>query len=131
MHRQDLFKYREIRLHPLPAGQASAAARCLGELDGVATLAHPFDARVTVAYHVDRVQYVQLLGWLAEHGFHLDNSLLSKLKTALIEYSETVQLHNLGVPAAALKTGPAYSRIYDRHLHGDRDDTPEELRRYL
>lgn len=131
MHRQELFKCRDIHLHPLPAEQAAVAARCLDELDGVSTLAHPYQHRLTVTYHLDRHRYVELLGRLAECGFHLDNSLLAKLKTALIDYAESVQCHNLGLPATALKTGPAYARIYDRHRHGDRDDTPEELRRYL
>ena len=33
--------------------------------------------------------------------------------------------------AKPTKSHEAYSKVYEQHLHGDHDDTPEELRRAL
>jgi hypothetical protein len=51
---------------------------------------------------------------------------------ALIYYVEETQLHNLEAPDRLLKKSQneAYTHAWERHLHGDHDDTPPEWREY-
>ena len=66
-----------------------------------------------------------------QQGFHLDNSLFSKLTRALIRYCEQTQLHTLRSPQRLIKkSNEVYVKAWEHHLHGDHDDTPPELREY-
>ncbi len=51
---------------------------------------------------------------------------------ALIYYVEETQLHNLDAPDRLLKKSQheAYTHAWERHPHGDHDDTPPEWREY-
>ncbi len=51
---------------------------------------------------------------------------------ALIYYVEETQLHNLEAPHKPLKRSQseAYTHAWERHPHGDHDDTPPEWREY-
>lgn len=51
---------------------------------------------------------------------------------ALIYYVEETQLHNLDAPERPLKKSQheAYTHAWERHPHGDHDDTPPEWREY-
>lgn len=71
-------------------------------------------------------------GWnaLASQGFHLDNSLLCKLKRSLAYFCESVQRRNLAANEPEIKSQQAFIKVYERHLHGDCDETPEEWRSY-
>lgn len=53
---------------------------------------------VGVSYELGEHTLEQLENHLAHHGCHLDNSLLHKIKRALIYYSEACQLENLEAP---------------------------------
>ena len=64
-------------------------------------------------------------------GFHLDRSLLIRLHRALIYYVEDTQVHNLRSPERLIKQShEVYIQAYAHHLHGDRDETPPELREF-
>jgi hypothetical protein len=78
----DLEKDREIVFHALPPGQAERALVLLEGLDGLMVAVGPDGNRLLVRYHV--CEYT-LEGWkcAASQGFHLDSSLLSKLKRSL------------------------------------------------
>ena len=69
---------------------------------------------------------------LVEKGFHLDNTLMTKLTRALIYYVEETQLHNIGAPERRLKRSSqeAYGKAWEQHPHGDHDETPPEWREY-
>ena len=67
---------------------------------------------------------------LMSEGLHLDNSLLSKLKRSLAYFCESVQRANVAANEPDIKSQQAFMKVYERHLHGDRDDTPEEWRSY-
>jgi hypothetical protein len=87
---------------------------------------------VGVAYDLRHHCLQELEGTLEDQGYHLDNTLLSKMMRALIYYVEETQLHNLDAPARPLKRSQseAYTHAWERHPHGDHDDTPPEWREY-
>ena len=126
----DLEKSREIVFHALPPGQAQRARALLEGLDGLIVMAGPDGNRVLVRYHVCEYTLEGLETALMSEGFHLDNSLLSRLKRSLAYFCESVQRSNVAANEPDIKTQQAFMKVYERHLHGDRDDTPEEWRSY-
>ena len=69
---------------------------------------------------------------LEDKGYHLETALLNKMMRALIYNVEETQLHNLEAPDRPLKKSQneAYTHAWERHPHGDHDDTPPEWREY-
>ena len=68
---------------------------------------------------------------LVELGFHLDNSLMYKLKRALYAYTEETQRANLGLEGESCADRKVFIQNYLRRRHGCRDDRPEHWRGYL
>ena len=126
----DLEKNREIVFHALPAGQAARALRLLQGMDGLEVAAGESVNHLRVRYHVCEYTLEGLETALASQGFHLDNSLLSKLKRALAYFCEAVQRGNVEANEPDIKSQQAFMKVYEHHLHGDRDETPEEWRDY-
>jgi hypothetical protein len=126
----DLEKDREIVFHALPAGQAERARVLLEGLEGLVVMHGPGDNCLQVRYHICEYTLEGLETALASQGFHLDNSLLSKLRRALAYFCESVQRRNVAANEPDIKSHQAFIDVYERHLHGDRDDTPEEWRTY-
>lgn len=126
----DLEKNREIVFHHMPAGQAARALTLLQGLDGLIVEAAQGPNHLRVRYHVCEYTLEGLETALVSEGFHLDNSLLSKLKRALAYFCESVQRSNVKANEPDIKSQQAFMKVYENHLHGDRDDTPEEWRDY-
>lgn len=126
----DLEKIREIVFHDLPAGQAERARVLLEGLEGLIVAVGPDNKRLLVRYHVCEYTLEGLETALSSQGFHLDSSLLSKLKRALAYFCEGVQRSNVAANEPDIKSQQAFMKVYERHLHGDRDETPEEWRDY-
>lgn len=126
----DLEKDREIVFHPLPPGQVERARILLEGLDGLVVMECGDGCRLLVRYHVCEYTLEGLETALADQGFHLDNSLLTKVKRALAYFCEGVQRRNVAANEPDIKSQQAFMKVYERHLHGDRDDTPEEWRAY-
>src|SRR5512139_3110900 len=126
----DLEKNREIVFHPLPDGQVERALSLLDGLEGLEVTARVESFRLVVRYHVCEYTLEGLETALASQGFHLDNSLLSKLKRALAYFCESVQRRNVAANEPDIKSQQAFMKVYERHLHGDSDETPEEWRSY-
>jgi hypothetical protein len=126
----DLEKSREIVFHSLPGGQAERALSLLEGLDGLEVTVGAEANRLLVRYHICEYTLEGLELALASQGFHLDNSLLSKLKRALAYFCESVQRRNVAANEPDIKSQQAFMKVYERHLHGDCDDTPEEWRGY-
>lgn len=126
----DLEKIREIVFHPLPAGQVDRARVLLEGLEGLEVRVGAAPNCLQVRYHVCEYTLEGLETALSSQGFHLDNNLLSKLRRALACFCEGVQRRNLKAGQPDIKSQQAFMKAYERHLHGDRDETPEEWRSY-
>ncbi|WP_324779388.1 hypothetical protein [Thiobacillus sedimenti] len=126
----DLEKSREIVFHALPLGQAERALALLEGLEGLCVGRGADDCRLLVTYHVCEYTLEGLETALANQGFHLDNSLLTKLRRALAYFCEGVQRRNLAANEPDIKSQEAFMKVYERRLHGDCDETPEEWRSY-
>ena len=126
-----LDKQREIRFTKMPPGQAGQALQSLRMLKGVVVTAGERDLSLVVRYSVLDYSLEIIEDALRDAGFHLDNSLYAKLVRALVYFCEETQRHNLESPERLIKkSNEVYIKVYDQHPHGDRDDTPPELREY-
>ncbi len=125
-------KERSILFAKFPPGQVAEAADFLAPMALVKITPNTERRAVDVIYDLHQHSLEELETALTEHGFHLDNTLLSKLMRALIYYVEETQLHNLGAPIRLIKKSQneAYTHAWERHPHGDHDDTPPEWREY-
>ena len=127
-----LQKHREILFAKFPPGQVPEASDHLAATKEHLEVAPVVERRVVdVRYELTKHTLQNLEEELEDKGFHLDNTLLSKLTRALIHYVEETQLHNLDVPVKRTKrSNEAYVHAWEQHPHGDHDDTPPEWREY-
>jgi hypothetical protein len=130
MRPSDLEKNREIVFHPLPVGQVERALSLLEGQEGLEVTIAIESHRLLVRYHVCEYTLEGLETALVSQGFHLDNSVLSKFKRVLAYFCESVQRRNVAANEPDIKSQQAFMRVYERHLHGDCDETPEEWRGY-
>lgn len=122
-------KRREIRFTRLPPDQARRAADLLAGLEYLDIAAGPHPRGITVGYDLVDYTYEGLERALRNLGYHLDNSLYCKIVRAIVYFTEATQLNNLKAPARLIKqANQVYIKAYQHHPHGDRDDTPAELR---
>jgi hypothetical protein len=126
----DLTKTREICFSCLPPGQAAQAQQLLGGIDHLQVQASPRKNCILVTYNIAQVTLEDLENALGAQGFHLENSLLTKVVRALVHYSERVQRENLEEPELLRKSQQIFAQAYGHHPHGDHDDTPAEWREY-
>ncbi len=128
----ELKKNREILFSKFPPGQVPEAADDLKHLEDVAVQAKLENRSLGVSYDLQQHTLRELDEHLVDKGYHLDNTLLTKLTRALIYYVEDTQLHNVGAPEKRLKRSSqeAYVQAWGHHPHGDHDDTPPEWREY-
>jgi len=126
----DLEKSREIVFHVLPLGQVERALILLEGMDGLTVAAGTGANYLLVRYNVCEYTLEGLETALSNQGFHLDNSLLCKLRRALAYFCESVQRRNVAANEPDIKSQQAFMKVYERHLHGDSDETPEEWRGY-
>ena len=125
----DIHKRREIGFHPTPPGQAENALALLSGLPGLTvTRAGPLALRLE--YCVADYTLEDLENALAAQGFHLEGSLLIRIRRSLAYYSERVQRENMGRPERRTKNYQAHMEAWSHRPHGDHDETPEEWRQY-
>lgn len=129
----DFIKTRDIHFRNVdPAGSdARAALRLLTDARGIEEVRVLNDDCIQVRYDIRQVTLQVLEAALAEVGFHLDDSLLVKIKRSLFYYTEETQLMNLGHHHdQASSTLDIFVNSYDQREHGCRDERPEYLRHY-
>jgi hypothetical protein len=85
-----------------------------------------------VSYSLRHYTREGLENGLTEEGFQLDRSPLHVITRRIIYYCEDTICHNLNIPAYPTKKNEreVFVQVYDHEPHGDRDDTPPELRDY-
>ncbi|HCK80024.1 MAG TPA: hypothetical protein PK880_04265 [Candidatus Competibacter sp.] len=129
----ELYKHRLIqfcRFHPDP-DQAGSAARWLRGVAGIQTVQVVSPYALAVVYDLRCVALEGVERALAELGYHLDNSLLCKLKRALFYYTEETQRENLAIAQEGeLVQRDVFVNRYRRATHGCRDPQPEYWREY-
>ncbi|MCU0810627.1 MAG: hypothetical protein MUE59_06255 [Thiobacillaceae bacterium] len=126
----DLEKIREIVFHAIPPGQVQRAVVLLEGLEGLVISHAPQGDRILVRYSICEYTLEGLETALTSQGFHLDNSILSKIRRSLAYFCESVQRSNVAANEPDIKSQQAFMKVYEKHLHGDRDETPEEWRTY-
>ena len=126
----DLSKQRDIVFDSLPTDQAVQAARLLNRLPAVEAQAIPEAHSVVVNYQVTQWCLEELEAQLLQAGFHLEGSILQRIRRALVHYTEAIQRENLHFPEREHKSKEVFIHAWTHHPHGDHDETPEELREY-
>jgi hypothetical protein len=125
----DILKRREIVFHPLPPGQVERALALLSGLPGL-TVSQSGPLALQLAYCVADYTLQDLESALSAQGFHLEGSLLIRIRRTLAYYSERVQLENMGKPESRTKNYQAHMEAWTKRPHGDHDETPAEWRQY-
>ena len=115
-----------------PQQQASEALLLLQSTEGVISVEKTDVHRLKVCYNIRLLSLEILDTVLREIGFHLDNSLICKLKRALYYYTEDIQRDNLGISQDQdANTQTVFINRYQQLKHGCRDNKPDEWRKYL
>lgn len=130
MQAGDTFKIRQLVFAPVPPGQAAEAAVLLEGLPHLVVLEQPDPRTLIVRYEIPNYTLERVERALAAEGFHLDNSILTKIRRALIYYCESIQCENLLPPPRDRLSKQIFAEAYLHRPHGDHDDTPEEWRSY-
>lgn len=132
----DTLKHREIGFaepHPDPR-QAESAVLVLSGISAIVSVClHDNSPRtICVSYDLNAISLSLIEDFLTELGFHLDNSLLCKLKRALYYFTEENQRANLSLSRDQdHNTRDIFMRNYRCRTHGCRDERPEYWRKYL
>ncbi len=130
MQAGDTFKTRQLVFSEVPRGQAHEAAVLLEGLPHLTVLEEVDDRTLLVRYEIPNYTLQRVEKALLAEGFHLDNSILSKIRRALVYYCESIQCENLMPPPRDRLSKQIFAQVYEHHPHGDHDDTPEEWRSY-
>ena len=130
---EELRKLREVHFgepHPDPR-QAHSAVLVLQDVHGILDLHAPSYTILRVAYNVRIITLRDIEGALSEVGFHLDNSLLCKLRRTLWYYADDTDQANLGCEQGNSNcTRRIFVDRYTQRQHGCRDIRPQHWRRY-
>ncbi len=130
---QELIKQREIGfsdLHP-DSNQAQSALLLLSDVEGIENVILFSKQSIGVQYDIRIITLRIIEESLIELGFHLDNSLLAKLKRALFYYTEETQLENMGYSHPDSKsTTEIFINRYAQLKHGCRDERPAYYHHY-
>ena len=129
----DFLKQREIHFRSLnpEANDARDAMLLLMEIHGIEDISVLTHDCIQIRYDLRFITLEVIESGLQEVGFHLNNSLLFKLKRALFYYTEETQLINLGQSHDKTNsTLDVFISCYNQREHGCRDERPPHLRHY-
>ncbi|GLS04462.1 hypothetical protein GCM10007860_16090 [Chitiniphilus shinanonensis] len=121
----------ETRIRLAPDTDAQAAAALLAAQAEVTVHLRRDRHGLIVRYSLALHSHQELEALLQAHGHALADGPLARLARAIRRYAEQVARDNNVIPEHQLKARDVYARVWEHHPHGDHDDTPEELRRYL
>lgn len=126
-------KRREIRFSTFdPAAEpARDAALLLANVPGIENVQTLTRDTLQVCYDLRHISQQIIEESLADIGFHLENSLLSRMRRALVYFSEETQLANAGRSHDQTNaTLDVHIHCYHLRRHGCRDPRPKHLRHY-
>ncbi|HHI77085.1 MAG TPA: hypothetical protein ENJ94_07930 [Gammaproteobacteria bacterium] len=127
-------KVREIAFCPLhpDRNQAGTAVQLLRDCEGVLSAERLNDRLLRVSYDLHHATLAAIEELLEHFGFHLDNSLLQRMRRALVKYTEETQRSNLGCGRGTTNcTVKVFINSYRQRAHGCQDGRPQHWRRYL
>ena len=129
----EIVKRREVRFQgPHPDSDQSGSARLLlQDSEGIVDLEAVDPMLLMVTYDVRFMTLQDIESALQQVGFHLDNSLMTKLRRAVWYYADDTQRAVLGCEGNPDCTARVFVNRYQRMSHGCRDDRPAHWRRYL
>ena len=136
---QKVIKHREIHFCSLHANpdQAHSAVFVINDLDGV-LMSHALDHyRIKLAYDLDHITLEEIENILRNEGFHLDNSILAKIKRSIVFYCEEASRENsrddrlIREVHDKHQSDVIYLRPKKKKLCDCRDQRPEHWRQYL
>ncbi len=136
---EPVVKRREIRfaaLHSDP-DQAETARQLLADSRTVLSVERRGEGCLCISYDLRQVTLCDIEDALQELGFHLDNSLLCRLKRALYHFTEGNERAALGATSVRAQWAEpndprdVFVRHYLQHRHGCRDERPKIWREYL
>ncbi len=128
-------KSREIEfIDPLPdASKTQSAMLALADVEGVlqVSIPNPDQNVILVRYDLNQIDLAIIEFLLTELGFHLDYSLLAKIKRALYYFIEDNEIHNLAIHHHQdQSTRDIFMHCYGEKHHGCRDNRPKHWRKY-
>lgn len=128
-HDPGTLKQREIRFDRVTPEQLQKAHQLLLEIEGVQVNPEQLANRLLVRYDLAEHTLHGIESMLIRAGHVLSSSILHRLSRALTHFAEETELRNLHGPQRLIKKSQdIYSKAWDRHQHGDHDDTPPDLR---
>jgi hypothetical protein len=123
-------KRRELHFDETYPAQLPRAAELLAGLPGLYVEPGSTATSLAVSYELREYTLEGLEAALVAQGFRFDHSFGKRFARAIIHFKEETQLRNMRVPERLIKKSQqVYSKAWDKHLHGDFDDTPPEMRR--
>lgn len=125
----DVDKLREIVFHPLPPEQIERALELLGDMPGLKAI-RTGPQTLQISYRITDHSLQDVEAMLGMQGFHLEATLLIRVKRALAYYCEHVQRKNLHKPEVQTKKYKPHMEAWEKNPHGDHDETPTEWRQY-
>lgn len=122
-------KHRELRFAPNHADQVAAVGKLLGGLENMDVEPGPGSHSLSIWYEISDYTLEGLETALRRQGFVLHDSLYCKVARALVYFCEETQLRNMRMPERLIKkSNEIYSKAWEKHRHGDHDETPPDLR---
>lgn len=128
----ETLKQRELFFAEEPPGQAQRAYELLKGLDDLQVEPGTQPNSLRISYDLLNYSLSGLEKALIKQGFSFDKGVLRQIDRKLVQYSEEVEYHNLNTRERPTKSRDReiFVKAYDSQLHGDYDDTPEDLRDY-
>lgn len=128
------FEIQKSRTLTFAGGEAqlSQAYELLSNLENMRVERCPQANTLRIHYSLEHYSLEGLEKALINEGFRFADSWPQRLYKVLLRYIEGVQYHNLGTPEHQVKNNhpEIFAQAYDQHAHGDRDETPKEMREY-
>ncbi len=130
---ENRIKVREVgfcEIHP-DRTQAHTASLVLAGIEELNSIQLISSNLLHVHYDIRAITLQMIEEGLTELGYHLDNSLLVRLKRSLFYYTEEIERENLGISQTSGVTPQVFIQRYRNISHGCRDHRPEYWRSYL
>lgn len=130
-HQAGAARTRQIHFVALTEQQSRQICILLEGIEGLTVLRLEANC-LQISYDLARYTLAGLENALQNQGYPVQfkqPGFFRQLQRQLIHFWEETQVRNLSVPQRLLKkSNEAYVHAWEQHLHGDRDDTPPELR---